>query len=152
MSPVARPARLRTSTRLHFVLLRFGMISLTSSILDNIFFYLVFHASGSIALAQLIARTISLLFNYYFVRRSVFFSPGGHHVLFPRYLLLTTLNALASYIGIRLLSSVTPLGVVPSKIVAETLLFGLNFTLQRAYIFRHRAPEDRLSGPRTAEL
>lgn len=128
------------------------MISLSSSVLDNTAFYLVFHTSGSIAFAQLIARTLSLVFNYYFVRRSVFFAPGGHQVLFPRYLLLSAVNALASYIGIRLLSSSTPLGVVPSKIVAETLLFGLNFTLQRAYIFRHRAPEDRLAEARPAEL
>jgi putative flippase GtrA len=114
------------------------MISLSSSILDNVIFYLVFHTAGSIFGAQCVARTASVLFNYHFVRRSVFFSGGGHQIQFPRYVALAAANALVSYIGIRLLAAVTPLGVMRSKILVETLLFGLNFCMQRAYIFRHR--------------
>lgn len=140
-----RPAsyhRLRTSTRLHFVLLRFSLISLSASIVDNLIFYLVFHAAGTILGAQCIARTISVLFNYHFVRRSVFFSGVGHQIQFPRYVLLASANALASYAGIRLLVAMTSLGVMTSKILVETLLFGVNFAMQRAYIFHHRsAPE-----------
>ncbi|HXE64598.1 MAG TPA: GtrA family protein [Bryobacteraceae bacterium] len=139
MKQPASYARLRTSTRLHFVLLRFGMISLLSSILDNVVFYLVFHATGTILGAQGVAKTASVLFNYYFVRRSVFFSGEGHQIQFPRYVLLAVLNALLSYVGIRILAASTPLGVMRSKILVETLLFGFNFLMQRAWIFRHRA-------------
>ncbi|HVY91760.1 MAG TPA: GtrA family protein [Bryobacteraceae bacterium] len=130
--------RLRTSTRLHFVLLRFSMISLSSSILDNLVFYLVFHTTGTILGAQCVAKTCSVLFNYYFVRRSVFLSAGGHQIQFPRYILLAGLNAALSYTGIRVLNAATPLGVMRSKILVESLLFGFNFLLQRAWIFRHR--------------
>ncbi len=136
MKPAAY-ARLRTSTRLHFVLLRFGMISLSSSILDNLVFYGVFRLSGTILGAQTVAKTASVLFNYYFVRRSVFFSGGGHQIQFPRYVLLAGLNALLSYVGIRILNGATPLGVMRSKILVETFLFGFNFLMQRAWIFRH---------------
>ncbi|HVV47536.1 MAG TPA: GtrA family protein [Bryobacteraceae bacterium] len=137
MKQPARYARLRTSTRLHFVLLRFSMISLSSSILDNLVFYAVFHATGTILGAQGVAKTASVLFNYYFVRRSVFFSGGGHQIQFPRYVLLAGLNALLSYAGIRILAAATPLGVMRSKILVETFLFGFNFLMQRAWIFRH---------------
>jgi hypothetical protein len=139
MKQPARYARLRTSTRFHFVLLRFSMISLSSSVLDNLVFYIVFHATGTILGAQGVARTASVLFNYYFVRRSVFFSGGGHQIQFPRYVLLAGLNALLSYVGIRILAVATPLGVMRSKILVETFLFGFNFLMQRAWIFRHRA-------------
>jgi len=137
MKQPAAYARLRTSTRLHFVLLRFGMISLTSSILDNLVFYAVFRLTGTILGAQGVAKTASVLFNYYFVRRSVFFSGGGHQIQFPRYVLLAVLNALMSYVGIRILNAATPLGVMRSKILVETLLFGFSFLMQRAWIFRH---------------
>jgi putative flippase GtrA len=139
MKQPASYARLRTSTRLHFVLIRFSMISLSSSILDNLIFYFVFRATGTILGAQCVAKTASVLFNYYFVRRSVFFSGGGHQIQFPRYILLAALNALLSYVGIRILNAASPLGVMRSKILVETFLFGFNFLLQRAWIFRHRA-------------
>jgi putative flippase GtrA len=138
MKQSAAYALLRTSTRLHFVLLRFGMISLSSSILDNLVFYVVFRLTGTILGAQAVAKTVSVLFNYYFVRRSVFFSGGGHQIQFPRYVLLAGLNAVLSYVGIRILNAESALGVMRSKILVETFLFGFNFLLQRAWIFRHR--------------
>ena len=130
---------LRESMRTHFVLLRFSMISMMTAVVDNVTFYLVFHATGTIAAAQIAARSASVFFNYRFVRRAVFFSERGHHVLFPRYLLLVAVNALISYAGIRLLSTVTSLGVMQSKILTETLLFALNFIIQRGFIFTRSA-------------
>lgn len=136
---VNRFQALRDSARTHSVLLRFGTVSLTTAILDNLTFYLVFHATGTIAGAQVAARTVSVFLNYGFVRRFVFSSRHGHHILFPRYLLLVAVNALLSYAGIRLLSATTPLGVMQSKIVAETLLFAMNFIVQRALVFKRPA-------------
>ena len=150
LHPGNRPPALRHSMRTHLVLLRFCSISLTTSAIDNLIFYLVFHATGTIAGAQIAARTVSTAFNYRFVRRAVFFSDKGHHALLPRYLILVGLNAAVSYAGIRLLSTVTPLGVVSSKIVTETLLFGANFTLQRAFIFTRRPSSPEL--PELPEL
>jgi putative flippase GtrA len=111
------------------------MASLSSAVVDNVVFYLVFHASHSIAGAQVAAKTASVLFNYAFARRLVFFSDRAHRVLFPKYLGLVSLNALISYAGIRVLSAATPLGVMQSKILMETMLFGANFLVQRTYIF-----------------
>lgn len=124
--------------RTHVVLLRFCALSFTTAVLDNAAFYVLFHATGTILGAQIVARTASLLFNYRFVRSAVFCSDKGHHALLPRYLALAVANLLVSYAGIRLISAYTPLSVPVSKIVAETILFVANFTIQRFFIFRHR--------------
>lgn len=132
--PAPRPSVLN-STRLRHVVLRFGLISLTSAALDNLMFYLVFRSSGTIAGAQFAARACSVTFNYNMVKRSVFPSGGRHAVLFPRYLMLAALNAVLSYAGIKVLHGLAPVGVMPAKIIVETLLFITNFTLQRQFVF-----------------
>lgn len=129
---------LRDSMRIYFVLLRFSTISLVTAVIDNLTFYLVFHATGAIAGAQIAGRTAAVLFNYRSVRRAVFFSDQPHLILLPRYLLLVAANAAVSYAGIRLLSSFTLLGVFPSKILTESLLFIANFAIQRDFIFTRR--------------
>jgi putative flippase GtrA len=137
-----RSRRLRDSMHTHVVLLRFCALSFVTAVIDNLIFYLVFHATGTILGAQIAARAISVTFNYRYVRRTVFFSDKGHNKLLPRYLALVAVNALLSYLGIRLLSAFTPLSVIASKIVAETLLFITNFAVQRAFIFTRRPPAD----------
>jgi putative flippase GtrA len=117
------------------VLIRFAALSLSSAVVDNLVFFLVFRATGSIAAAQTIARCFSLTFNYLLARRTVFLCDDAHHTLLPRYLTLAALNAIVAYIGIRALTAYTPLSVMYSKIVAETSLFAANFLVQRAYIF-----------------
>ncbi len=133
-----RPQYLRDSMRTHVVLLRFCALSFTTAILDNAVFYLVFRATGSILGAQTAGRIVSVSFNYRFVRSTVFCSDKGHDSLLPRYMALVVANALLSYAGIHLLTHFTPLSVPVSKIVAETILFVANFTIQRAFIFTHK--------------
>ncbi len=128
------------SSRTHLVLLRFGLSSLSSAAVDNLVFYLLFQATGSIAVAQFTGRLVSMFFNYRLVRRAVFFSDHAHHVVLPRYLLLVGANTVVAYVGIRLLSAATRLNVMESKIVAETLLFAANFMVQRAFVFTRRPP------------
>lgn len=145
--PAAQPLTLRDSMHPRIVLLRYGMISLITGMIDNVTFYFVFRGTGSIAGAQAAGRIASMLFNYRAVRRTVFCSDERHHIVLPRYLSLVAVNALISYAVIRLLSAFTPLGVIPSKILAETLMFFANFMVQRAYIFTRRAPAEAPSVP-----
>lgn len=132
----ARSSSLRHSMRTHFVMLRFGFISLASAAIDNLIFYFVFRASGTIAGAQFAGRACSVFFNYNLVRRSVFTSGESHSALLPRYLALALANALLSYAGIRLVHSFTTISVPLAKIMVETLLFITNFALQREFVFR----------------
>jgi putative flippase GtrA len=113
------------------------MISLISSVIDNAVFYLAFRATGLIALSQATGRIVSVLFNYAAVRNTVFRSGQPHGILLPKYLLLVSVNALLSYAGIRFLVSVSPVPVVAAKMIAETILFVLNYAAQKVYVFRH---------------
>lgn len=140
-NPTSHFQPLRDSMRIYFVLLRFSMISLITAVIDNTVFYFVFGATGMIAGAQVMARAVAVLFNYRAVRGAVFLSDEAHRILLPRYLLLVGVNAVVSYSGIRLLSTVAPIGVFPAKLLIEAVLFIANFAIQRDFIFtRHRTP------------
>lgn len=138
-NPTSHFHPLRDSMRIYFVLMRFSGISLITAALDNVTFFLVFHVLGSIAIAQAAGRIAALLFNYRAVRKAVFFSDERHRVLLPRYLALVAANALISYTGIRILTSISPIGVFPAKILIESTLFIANFTIQRDFIFTRHA-------------
>jgi glycosyltransferase involved in cell wall biosynthesis len=129
---------LTDSMKIYFVLLRFSSVSLMTALLDNLVFYLVWKRSGHILGAQVVARLVSVVFNYSMVRARVFASREAHQVLLPKYLLLVVSSGTASYLGIQF--AVTHLGVtaMPAKLFVETLLFFVNFTVQRMFIFHGR--------------
>jgi putative flippase GtrA len=137
-NPTSHFQPLRDSMRIYFVLLRFSFIALLTAALDNLLFYSVFRMSGSVIPAQVVARTGAILFNYPAVRKAAFHSDAPHRVVLPRYLLLVAVNGVVSYAGIRFLSSHLPIGVIPAKLLAETLLFIANFAIQRDFIFTRR--------------
>ena len=143
---LSRAQALRDSTRTHMVFLRFTSISLLSAVVDNLMFYMVFHSAGTILGAQLAARAVSVFVNYQLVRRLVFFSARAHGIVLPRYLLLAAVNASISYAGIRAIAGWTTIGVIPAKIVAESLLFIASFVIQRAFIFTRHPLANRAAG------
>jgi glycosyltransferase involved in cell wall biosynthesis/SAM-dependent methyltransferase len=130
------------SMKIYFVLLRFGFISLLTAVLDNGVFFLVFRATSSIAFAQIIARTVALLFNYTAARNAVFLSREKHGNIFPRYLTLVVLNGLISYVLIDFLSMQFGMRVMWAKILAETVLFLANFAIQRDFVFTKQRDRD----------
>lgn len=130
---------LRDSMRIYFVLLRFSLISMLSAAIDNLLFYLAIHWGGtSLITAQLGARAVSVLFNYGAVRKAAFHSGEPHRVVLPRYLALVAINVLLSFAGIKLLTGVFSIGLFEAKVTAETLLFFLNFAVQRDLVFTRR--------------
>jgi putative flippase GtrA len=130
---------LRDSMRIYYVLLRFTFIGLLTAALDNLVFYLLFRATGNILESQIGARLVAVLFNYAAVRRAVFLSDERHRILLPRYVLVVTGNSGLSYAGIRFLTHAFSLSVFPAKIIAEALLFIINFVIQRDFVFTKRA-------------
>src|ERR1035437_6629920 len=129
---------LTDSMKIYFVLLRFSSVSLMAALLDNLIFYLVWKRTGHILGAQVVARVGSVVFNYTMVRARVFASREANQVLLPTYLLLVVSSGTASYLGIQFL--ITRLGVtaMPAKLFVETLLFAVNFAVQRMFIFQGR--------------
>src|SRR5450759_4640951 len=126
---------LTDSMKIYFVLLRFSSVSLMAALLDNLIFYLVWKRSGHILGAQVAARLVSVVFNYTMVRSRVFVSREAHQVLLPKYLLLVVSSGTASYLGIQFLTTRLGVTAMPAKLFLETLLFAVNFAVQRMFIF-----------------
>ncbi len=124
------------SMKIYFVLLRFSSVSLMTALLDNLVFYFVWKRTGMVLESQIAGRLVAVLFNYSMVRRTVFASREGHRVLLPKYLMLVGASGTASYLGIRFLTARFGVNAMPAKIFVETLLFFVNFVIQRMFIFR----------------
>ncbi|MEO8595270.1 MAG: glycosyltransferase [Candidatus Solibacter sp.] len=143
------------SMKIYFVLLRFSSAGLLAALLDNLIFYLIWKRTGYILGAQVVARVVSVAVNYSMVRSRVFASREGHQVLLPKYLLLVVASGTASYLGIRFATARLHVTAMPAKIFIETLLFFVNFAIQRMFIFKGReapvetpAPAGNNAGPR----
>jgi glycosyltransferase involved in cell wall biosynthesis len=137
-NPTSHFLPLRDSMRIYFVLLRYSFIAILTAALDNLLFYMLFSVTGSVVRAQSAARIAAGIFNYTTVRKAAFLSHERHQVVLPRYLALVTANAMLSYAGIRFFTGALPIGVVPAKLLIETLLFIANFAIQRDFVFTRR--------------
>ena len=144
-NPTSHFQPLRDSMRIYFVLLRFSFISMTTAGLDNMAFYLFFHATGVVPLSLIGARILAMLFNYTLVRKAVFHSNEPNRVVLPRYLALGAVYICVSYGLITFLSRTLTVSVVPAKILAESFLFIANFAIQRDFVFARRAAEKAVS-------
>ena len=129
---------LTDSMKMYFVLLRGSSVSLLTALLDNLIFYLVWKRAGHVLGALVLARVASVVFNYPMVRARVFASRERHGLLLPRYLLLVLASGTASYLGIRFITSRMQVSPVPVKWFVETMLFLVNFAVQRTFIFGRR--------------
>lgn len=123
------------SMRLHFVLMRFGTLSLMTALLDNAVFYFCYHALGNILAAQAIGRTVAVLFNYTMAKQAVFLSEEQHRATLPKYLMLVVSSGAVSYGLINILHAVYGMPVIWAKLLAESGLFIANFAIQRVYVF-----------------
>lgn len=128
------------SMRIYFVLLRFAFIALATAVIDNAVFFVAFSILAGVGAAQIWGRSIAVLFNYAAVRKAAFRSDQRHLVVLPAYLLLVAVSGALSYAAILLLTSRFHFGVMPAKLLVETILFFGNFALQRDFIFTSRSP------------
>jgi glycosyltransferase involved in cell wall biosynthesis len=139
-NPTSHFQPLRDSMRIYFVLLRYTMISLAASGLDNLLFYMFLSATGVVPGSLLAARCLAMCFNYVAVRNAVFFSKEPHREILPRYLLLVAANVCVSYSIVSFVTARFPVGVMPAKVLTESFLFIANFALQRDFVFARRSP------------
>ncbi len=128
------------SFRIYFVLLRFTLVSLISAVLDNVVFAAVFVCWPSVAAAQAAGRILATLFNFLGNRNTVFRSKEQIARTLPRYLVLVVVSGGMSYGLIQLLSLSRAVNVYAAKVLAETILFFLNFVVQRDFVFPRAAP------------
>ena len=133
------------SMRIYFILLRFSILALLTALVDNAVFFSAYQLSGSVSQSQISGRLVAVLFNYTAARRAVFLSRQSHRIVLPKYLLLVFGSGLLSYSLILLFSSALGMNVMAAKLLAESLIFIANFTIQRDFVFTEREPAPKLT-------
>lgn len=123
------------SMRIYFVLMRFSAVSLLTAVLDNLIFIGAYKVTADLLTSQIIGRLGAVAFNYQASKKAVFLSRLGHHQTLGKYLALVAVNAGLSYALINFMIMAFGIEVLSAKIIAESLLFFVNFTIQRDYIF-----------------
>ena len=125
------------SLRIYFVLLRFTIIALLSAILDyGIFMLVYFFVIHDVVLSLTCSRIVSVSFNYLNVRRYAFRSHAHYLSTLPKYLLLAIISGILAYTLITGFMDLLGWHVMVAKLMAELIMFVVNFLVQRDFIFR----------------
>jgi len=137
---------LTDSLKIYFTLLRFSIVSIITTAIDNSVFFFLTHPLGWVVWhAQVAARLAALLFNYRAARRAVFLKEKGSPLTFFKFLALVVCSGTLSYTLMMALRDHAHFALMPAKLTAETLLFFVNFLVQRDFIFAARAQPDSVS-------
>jgi glycosyltransferase involved in cell wall biosynthesis len=131
------------SMRIYVVLFRFTILALLTAAIDNGIFILAYHSSGYIGRSQIAARLAAMVFNYFGARRAVFHARQSHASMLPKYIALVAFNGFLSYALIQLFVQRLGLYVVAGKMLAESLVFIGNFTIQRDFVFTKRGADKK---------
>jgi putative flippase GtrA len=121
-------------------------VSIVTTLIDNSVFFVLTHPFGWIVWhAQVMARLAALLFNYRAARRAVFLKERSTPLTFLKFLALVIVSGTLSYTLMMTLRDHAHFALMPAKLTAETLLFFVNFLVQRDLIFASRAQHERIS-------
>lgn len=125
---------IRDSMRIYFVLLRFYASSLIAAGIDFVGFSVAFAMTGNL-LGSMIFGRLSSIVNFVLNRGFVFQSGARMTSSVWRYYLLAVVLGGIAYAAIRALRMDLGWNVIASKIVVETLLSLVSFSVQRTLVF-----------------
>lgn len=128
---------LTDSFKIYFVLLRYTLSSLASVVVDFVVFMAVFPVIGNILWSIYAARAISLFVNFILNRRLVFNDKNRARKTFPKYLSLVFVSGYLASLMISYLSAVFMVPIYLAKIVSESILYVMNFVVQKKFIFKN---------------
>lgn len=129
---------LRDSMRIYFVILRFALSSILTTLTDFVTFAIAIRFCSlfpSIFIARFIASLVNLKLN-----KELVFKLSDDRFSWSvviRYYLLVIVLGFISYASIDFLSEESKLSLVLLKLVVELALFLCSFSIQRSLIFRH---------------
>ncbi len=138
--PAAR--LLLNSMRLYFVLARYVSTSLLTAVVDNLVFFLCYPWVHNLLVSIYIGRLAAILVNYFLLRKVVFYSSDKPTRTFPRYIALVLFSGLVASFLIDFFNAEFHTGVLLGKIIAELLLYLVNFEVLNKLVFVHRQPLD----------
>ena len=123
------------SMKIYLVFLRFNLSSLLTTAVDYTVFSLCLLTGLTLPLAMTLGRGCSWVVNYGVNRRFVFRYPKGYARSNYLYLFFEIVMAVLSYIAIDVLSRYLSFNIYAAKILVETSLYLLTFTVQREIVF-----------------
>jgi putative flippase GtrA len=126
------------SMRIYFVFVRFLAVSLTTAGIDNLVFILAMGFWPDVLTCQVASRLAAGTFQFTAGKHGVFHSKAHSTVALPKYCLTVAISGALSYVLIQNIVTFTPIGVVPAKLCAETILFFFSFVIQRDFVFAHK--------------
>ncbi|MDR2352791.1 MAG: GtrA family protein, partial [Deltaproteobacteria bacterium] len=108
--------------------------SLVSTVLDFFAFAIFYYSTRTLWLSFVLARTISIIFNFHYARAWVFKVKSNFIPQLIKYLLLAITLMCISYSFTYYFSQIFEGYVILAKATAETILFILSFIIQKRYI------------------
>lgn len=145
-------------TRAHLILcaistfLRYSLSSLTSLVVDNLVFYIAYLLTGLIGISLILGRVFSLTINYLLLRNSVFSGESGlnekpissgHPPLIDRktflsYLALVIFSGTIVWLMTGFITARIKTNPVPVKLSVELIMFFVNYSLSKKWVFRQQ--------------
>ena len=122
------------SMRIYFLIFRFLFSSLTSAVIDQLFFGIFTFLGFAINTSFIGSRLISGAYNYYVNRNITFKAKSGVFSSLCKYWLLVVLLGSISYFGtIRLVRF--GMNVFLAKVTMDLVLFLISFEIQKSFVF-----------------
>ena len=131
------------SMKIYFVLLRFFLSSIITTLVDFVIFIVAFQITAYLSLSILSARFFASIVNFIINKSIVFRSRANIGSLLIKYYSLILIMGIVSYVFIKTLVVMFSFNVIFSKFVVETILFMINFLMQRDLIFIEK-PSDNI--------
>lgn len=134
---------IKDSLQIYKMFAKYMIISLSSFVVDIVLFSMFLSVVSahmpvnSILIATILARIISSLYNYFMNCKTVFNGKNSLHTMF-KYYILVVLQMFVSGFSVQTLNAICPpfINVVILKLIVDTILFALNFYIQREWIFK----------------
>ncbi|MFH0996861.1 MAG: bifunctional glycosyltransferase family 2/GtrA family protein [Pseudomonadota bacterium] len=129
------------SMRIYFVLIRYVSSSVLTAAIDFVVFAVILQLLDSIVAALIVGRSAALSVNFLINKKYVFRCRLNVYSVFLRYLALLALIAVMSYLMICEMKLVFGIPPLIAKLIAESILFILSFTVQRDIVFANHRVE-----------
>lgn len=123
------------SIKIYRMVLKYSAASVLSLLIDYGVFVILVLWETSIIRATYIARACSSIANFLINRSVVFRNKGDIRFQFIKYILLAVASATVSGVIVNLLYSYAGIYPAVCKIVVDTVLFFLNYYIQRKFVF-----------------
>lgn len=129
------------SVIIYKVIIKYMLASGLSVILDYLAFIVLSYMTDNIWISTYLARALSSVFNFIANKKVVFKSKGNTVRQMILYYMLVIVSATISAAGVYGFKQLFDGNYVISKVIVDTILFFLNYIIQREVIFRCKKKE-----------